>query len=126
MKHNACSHPRTPAGRAACRRSSPQIDAKVRTPVVRTLRRQTAVEAPGVLSDVMTMAADRGWTITRVGYVDGEGVINVLSPAGTLIYAWRVEDPDDARVWFRPIRTSVAQGQPSLGRGVALLLKDKP
>jgi hypothetical protein len=84
----------------------------------------TTVDAPEALSELLATAKERGYATTRVGYVEGQGVINVASPAGTLIYAWLLTDPTQCRVWFRPVRESVAHGYRSLIVATRLLMQD--
>ncbi len=122
MSHADCTHPRTPAGRAACRAgrttSAPavvrtgggkgvQFDVEPRTArgprPVRVVRNETPgnvlaggripADMPPALADIVRLADGRGWT-AKIGtrYNPSEKRVVVVTSHGELSLVWKASD----------------------------------
>lgn len=113
MKHDACTHPRTPAGRAACRKGAPeapQVAAKAPTAVRHASRREPVIVVPQTFSGLLEHCRLNDYVMTtRPGLVEDTAGLTVTSPHGSLCVAWRISDPGtDWVASFRPVGTSVS------------------
>jgi hypothetical protein len=142
MKHDACTHPRTPAGRAACRKGSQSsADAtKGVTPKVTPAKRvkgstrvlkgagqlihtPDAVDVPRPLSPYIKQALERGWEITAGSpYTETQRVIRIVGDAGVLQLVWNATLPFGvADASFRSHRSSVTRRVETVGEGMRAL-----
>lgn len=116
MRHDTCSHPRTPAGRAVCRRGAPQIAAQAPTPVRRVSRKRPHIELPA------TLTALQGYTLdVRPGYQPDEAIAEATTDAGHLLAVWSLSNPARMALSFRRAHTSLARRVRSLAQGLELL-----
>lgn len=127
MRHDACTHPRTPAGRAACRKGAPeasQIAAETTTRVRRASRREPVIVVPQTFSGLLEHCRLNDFPIvTRPGMDPDTAGLTVTSPSGALCVAWRISDPAHNVASFRPKGTSVSS-LTTLREGVVKLSRE--
>lgn len=137
MDHTNCTHPRTPAGRAACRKaggpgqvSTPtQAAPKATTPATRTPGTKTTRKArtvdlgglPNVFTTVVRYARELGLKVSTVDRGD-QRLVELKADHGTLILAWSPATPHGVNaVSWRPFNTSVATKIATVNDGLAKL-----
>lgn len=144
--HSACDHPRTPAGRAVCRKQrakGAQPAAETRTPVVPTPRTATTprsssaplkrdgtrLRTKGDLADVprvFTPAIETAWSkawVVRVGdrYNDTERRVEIFGTRGVVTLIWLDANPHGVNgVTFRPNDSSVTTKTPSVNEALRM------
>ena len=128
MKHDTCTHPRTPAGRAACRKGNAgtsQPSAQATTRVRRASRRAPRVNVPAALTGLRDDALAKGFECsTRTGYDITTHMLDIKAPAGVLTIAWLDTDEGTVVITFRPEGTSVATRQDNIKKGWKLLCSE--
>jgi hypothetical protein len=143
MSHETCTHPRTPAGRAACRKAggpgaptikSPSlaevINASVKTPGPKsrvakmartTTRKVNMADMPGVFRTVVKWAEANGCDVTTSTLRD-QNMVHVSGTPGTLTLTWSPTTPDGVHaVAFRPHGTSITSRVATVNDGLAKL-----
>jgi hypothetical protein len=141
MKHDACTHPRTPAGRAACRKGS-QINAEAPTGATPKATRNTAVKsprrtlkAPGQLIRInaidvpdplrpwIKLATENNLDVAAGSpYTESQRVVRIVGESGTLQLVWNETLPFGvADVQYRPHNSSVSRRMPTINEGFRVL-----
>lgn len=125
MRHDACTHPRTPAGRTACRKGAPegpQIAAETISRTRRVSRRTPRVELPEALQDAYASLVARHLpTVVHSPYREDEGVLTSSSERGVLHITWLIADPASFVTTFREVGTPVAYRKASIAEGMEML-----
>jgi hypothetical protein len=128
MDHTTCDHPRTPAGRAACRRKggakAPQT--AVAGPMRRTPTRTRGAATPDVpdaFTPLLDAADTEGWSIlrpiSRSMRNEGEFSIKVRSEHGTVYAIWHVDGAIGLQ--WRSRRTSITRRIATVNQGIEYL-----
>lgn len=144
MSHDACTHPRTPAGRAACRKAGGpgNTPAPVKTTVAKS--RKTAIKAasadvrttarnpdgvgrasladlPRVFRVVVEFATHEGYPHNV--YTKGrQTMVDLVAPHGTLTLTWAASTPEGVNaVSWRPAGISVTSRLATVNDGLVKL-----
>lgn len=136
MSHENCTHPRTPAGRAACRKAggpgnvTPQVPVKaMTTPAVsrptktRTQTRTVSLAGlPGTFRTAVDWAHANGCASAVLPADKGATMIRLGNDRGTLTLTWSPATPEGVHaVSWRPEGTSVATKIATVNEGLAKL-----
>lgn len=127
MDHTTCDHPRTPAGRAACRRKggakAPQtaVAGSTRRTPTRT-RRARFTDVPDAFSPLTGEAYAVGWSVSEPlvnPNRDGEFSIKVRSDHGTVYAIWHTDGAIGLQ--WRAASSSVARRIATVNQGIEYL-----
>lgn len=142
MDHTNCDHPRTPAGRAACRKANgsttrvrsaePECNstkAKAigkadRLDATRILRANADTkDLPHPFRSAVSHAWKLGHTVhTGSPYNPAERVVELRSEHGTVYLTWRLTNPHGVtKVAFRPMDSSKFRLVPSVNEALRML-----
>jgi hypothetical protein len=149
MSHENCNHPRTPAGRAACRKlggpgaaSTTPTVAKVTTktatgkrtrggwPAVgderkRYLRAEhDLADVPHVFTAAIRYAWTKNWDVVATRMIPTEKTVQITSEHGCMALVWKDANPHAVGAMWRPINSSITSKLATVNVGLDRLNGD--